>query len=120
FDRAMAPQHYSFVRTDEGVFPECAGPPQLSADQRTYSRESTAKPPGKHVVYFNKPPYTAFRDAATGTPAGAARLEFTVRDDRAAGHPVLRPRRRMDAGFLRLDSGLGLALEVAARVAQRV
>src|SRR5690606_10055504 len=81
FDRAMAPQHYSFVRTDEGVFPECAGPPQLSADQRTYSLECTAKAPGKHVVYFNKPPYTAFRDAATGTPAGAARLEFTVRDD---------------------------------------
>jgi DNA-binding CsgD family transcriptional regulator len=81
FDRPMAPRHYSFVRTDEGAFPDCSGTAELSADQRTYSMECVARVPGKHVIYFNKPPYTAFRDAATGTVAEAARLEFTVLGD---------------------------------------
>ena len=78
FDRPMAPWHYSFVRTDEGAFPDCSGTAELSEDQRTYAMECVARVPGKHVIYFNKPPYTAFRDAATGTVAQPARLEFTV------------------------------------------
>jgi hypothetical protein len=40
--------------------------------------ECVARVPGKHVIYFNKPPYTAFRDSAAGTVAQPARLEFTV------------------------------------------
>lgn len=79
FDRPMAPQHYSFVRTDEGAFPECSGLPQLSRDGRTYALECVAKP-GKYVIYFNRPPYMAFRDASTQTPAQPARIEFTVRE----------------------------------------
>lgn len=81
FDRAMAPDSYSFVRnTDEGAFPDCALPPRLSPDRRTYSLECAAPPPGKYVIYFNRPPYMAFRDAASGAPAQPHRLEFTVGD----------------------------------------
>ena len=79
FDRPMAPQSYSFVRSDEGLYPDCVGQPRLSTDRRTYSLECTASRPGTYVMHFNRPPYIGFVDAATKTPAREARLEFTVR-----------------------------------------
>jgi DNA-binding CsgD family transcriptional regulator len=79
FDRPMLPEHVSFVRSDEGAFPECSPPPRLSADGLTFSLDCHAREPGRHVIYFNRPPYMAFRDASTQTPAAPARLEFTVR-----------------------------------------
>lgn len=81
FDRAVMPRSVSYVRTDEGAFPECTSSPQLSADGRTYTLECVAREPGTYVVYFNRPPYMAFRDAANGAPAEPVRLAFTVRAD---------------------------------------
>jgi hypothetical protein len=79
FDKPMLPQAYSFVRSDEGLYPECPSPPRLSADGRTYSLECVARQPGKYVMYFNRPPYMNFREAETQTSAEPARLAFTVR-----------------------------------------
>ena len=80
FDRPMAPQSYSFVRSDEGAYPDCTGTPRLSADRLTYSIECNAQAPGKYVMYFNRPPYLAFRDGESGVAAEPRRLEFTVVD----------------------------------------
>jgi DNA-binding CsgD family transcriptional regulator len=79
FDQPMLPQAYSFVRSDEGLYPECPSPPRLSADGRTYSLECVARQQGKYVMYFNRPPYMNFREAETQTSAEPARLAFTVR-----------------------------------------
>jgi hypothetical protein len=79
FDRPMLPQAYSFVRADEGLYPDCPSPPRLSADGRTYSLECTAHRPGKYVMYFNRPPYMNFREAETQVSAEPARVEFIVR-----------------------------------------
>ena len=79
FDRPMLAQAYSFVRSDEGLYPECPSPPRLSADGRTYSLECVARQPGPYVMYFNRPPYMNFREADTQTSAEPARLAFTVR-----------------------------------------
>jgi len=81
FDRPMLPQAYSFVRSDEGLYPECPSPPRLSADGRTYSLECIARQPGTYVMYFNRPPYGNFREAETQISAESARLEFTVRGE---------------------------------------
>jgi DNA-binding CsgD family transcriptional regulator len=81
FDRPMLPQAYSFVRSDEGLYPECPSPPRLSADGRTYSLDCIARRPGEYVMYFNRPPFMNFREAKTRTSAEPARLEFTVRSD---------------------------------------
>lgn len=81
FDRSMLPQAYSFVRSDEGLYPECPSPPRLSADGRTYSLACIAQQPGKYVMYFNRPPYVNFREAQTQVSAEPARLEFTVRSE---------------------------------------
>jgi DNA-binding CsgD family transcriptional regulator len=79
FDRPMLPQAYSFVRSDEGLYPDCPSSPRLSADGRTYSLDCIARQPGKYVMYFNRPPYMNFREAKTQTSAEPARLEFIVR-----------------------------------------
>lgn len=93
FDRPMLPEHVSFVRSDEGAFPDCSvsEPPPLSADGRTFSLDCVARAPGKYVIYFNRPPYMAFRDAQTHVPAQPARLEFTVRGE-SAGPAIVTPR----------------------------
>ena len=75
----MLPNHFRFVRSNEGAYPECSPAPRQSPDGRTFSLECVAPAPGTYVMYFNRPPYMAFRDAATRTPAEAMRLQFAVR-----------------------------------------
>jgi DNA-binding CsgD family transcriptional regulator len=87
FDRPMAPGSFAFSRSDEGAHPECAGPPQLSVDGRTYSLDCVASAGARYVMHFNKPPHVGFLDAATRAPAQEARLEFTVAGNAASAAP---------------------------------
>ena len=55
FDQPMMSGAYSFVRTDEGAFPDCSmQQPLLSDDRRTYSVQCTAAPGESYVIWFNQ------------------------------------------------------------------
>lgn len=79
FDVPMRAQSFSFVRSDDGAFPECRGLPTLSSNALTYSWPCTAAPNQHYVVSFNRPPYMNFKSAETGQPATPFRLHFSTR-----------------------------------------
>jgi hypothetical protein len=79
FDRPMLSENYSFVQKDVATFPKCErGAPKQSADGRTFTLECTVDPGKSYEVWFNSPPYVAFK-ALDGTPAVPFQLTFRTK-----------------------------------------
>lgn len=78
YDRPMAAQSWSFVRTGRAAYPVCAGRPEQSADGRTFTLRCTAAAGTAYEVAFNSGRFRNFRSVA-GVPAQPALLRFKTR-----------------------------------------
>jgi DNA-binding CsgD family transcriptional regulator len=61
FDRPMTDGSYSYTRTSPETYPDCALPPALSRDARTFTMRCTAVAGHRYEIWFNRQPYMNFR-----------------------------------------------------------
>jgi DNA-binding CsgD family transcriptional regulator len=61
FDQPMMDDSYSYTRTSPETYPDCALPPALSRDGRTFTMRCTAAAGRHYEIWFNRPPYMNFR-----------------------------------------------------------
>lgn len=78
YDRAMAPDGWSFVQTGRGAYPGCDNRPVQSSDGRTFTMRCTAEAGTRYAVAFNAGRFRNFRSRA-GVPAQPAMLWFRTR-----------------------------------------
>lgn len=78
FDRPMLDGDYAFVQISPETFPRCEPRPQLSSNARTFTLRCTAQAGRNYEVWFNRPPYMAFK-SLSGTPAQPHQLRFRVK-----------------------------------------
>jgi hypothetical protein len=76
FDQPMI-EGWSFVRSDEGDFPDPAGQPVLKPDGKTIVLPVKLKPGVRYVVWLNTARYQNFK-GASGETATPFRLAFTT------------------------------------------
>ncbi|WP_439817578.1 Ig-like domain-containing protein [Zavarzinia sp. CC-PAN008] len=75
FDRAMAPDSYSFVTLTDAPYPPCPPPAEQSADGRTFTLKCTTEPGKTYGVGFNGGTHMNFK-STDGVPAVPAQLHF--------------------------------------------
>ncbi|MFH1807982.1 MAG: Ig-like domain-containing protein, partial [Pseudomonadota bacterium] len=78
FDRAMAPEGWSWVRDAEGPFPEGAGQPSFDASGTTNTLPVKMKPGTRYIIWVNSDTHRDFQDLQ-GVPAIPYRWTFTTR-----------------------------------------
>lgn len=61
FDQPMTDGSYSYTRSSPETYPDCAYPPRLSRDGRTFTARCTAAADRHYEIWFNRPPYMNFR-----------------------------------------------------------
>jgi DNA-binding CsgD family transcriptional regulator len=61
FDQPMTDGSYSYTRTSPETYPDCALPPVLSRDARTFTMRCTAVAGRHYEIWFNRQPYMNFR-----------------------------------------------------------
>jgi len=78
FDRPMRRNSYSFVRIDEGSYPDCPNPPRQSPDGRSFVLDCTLLSGRTYAIGVNIGPYRNFVGADDGIPAQPWKLMFAV------------------------------------------
>jgi DNA-binding CsgD family transcriptional regulator len=78
FDRPMRRGSYSFVRIDEGAYPDCAATPRQSADRRRFYLICNLVAGRDYAIGINVGRFRNFVDD-DGIPAEAVKLMFNVR-----------------------------------------
>jgi DNA-binding CsgD family transcriptional regulator len=78
FDQPMTDQSYSYTRTSPETYPDCAYPPILSHDARTFTLRCTAAPGRQYEIWFNRQPYMNFR-GLNGVSSEPYQLLFRTR-----------------------------------------
>lgn len=78
FDKEMADQNWSWVRSSPESFPESAGDVHYLADKKTCVMPVKLEPGTKYVVWLNRAQYQNFKDPE-GRPAVPQLLTFTTR-----------------------------------------
>ncbi|HEX4738563.1 MAG TPA: LuxR C-terminal-related transcriptional regulator [Allosphingosinicella sp.] len=78
FDQPMADGSYSYTRTSPETYPDCAYPPILSRNARTFTLRCTAVPGRQYEIWFNRLPYMNFR-GLNGVSSEPYQLLFRTR-----------------------------------------
>jgi hypothetical protein len=78
FDGPMTDGSYSFTRTSPETYPDCAYPPSLSRDRRTFTLRCKAAAGRNYEIWFNHPPYMNFR-GVNGVSSAPYQLLFRTR-----------------------------------------
>ncbi|HEX2886692.1 hypothetical protein [Vineibacter terrae] len=81
FDQPMASGAHSYVTSENGAFPECAFPPRLLPDGRTFEVSCRMAPGTRYALWFNRAPYLNFRSVSQ-VRAAPFELRFSTQTGR--------------------------------------